>query len=492
MPAINMDNDGMNMVGHQGHAIDTSKCIRKVANLERLFMWSPECTVSMIARIKGDISEKRLRSAIFKVVQMHPLLGAKILFDEKHNAWFSTDGVPEPNLKIVNRASDTQWFEELQKEIQIPVNLETGPMIRFILIYSEDISDLVVMCNHSICDGMSLANLVRDLLSCYINPEQEIKVIYPPNIIDLLPINGVSISSILFKLIVYRADRKWKKKPFYFNHNDCNAIQDEFWKKKQIGKVLFELEPHETKYLSKQCKKNGITIGSAVTAAFIAAHENIIDPFEKNKKQISIPFDLRRHASTPVEDVFCFCVGATRFSFKYNAKKSFWKNALTLHKEIHKRVDKLDTSGLKLPEYDPALLDAVSCFGLFKDILPDAYTKTENLKKFSQDTKNIAFSFAKIYDSKVPGTIPSNLGKLSIPETYGDLQIDRMIFLPSVGDSVPLTLGGISIGDRLTFSLNYTEPKGEDNYVTREKIQIRNRALEYLGFPNKVSDKMIG
>jgi Uncharacterized protein containing a NRPS condensation (elongation) domain len=483
--------NGRNISVHQSKDIDTSKCIRKVANLERLFLWSPECTVSMITRIKGDISKERLRRAIFEVAQMHPLVGEKIVFDKDYNAWFSNDGVPEPNLKVVSRFSDKQWFEELQKEIQIPFNLEEGPMIKFILIYSENISDLIIMCNHSICDGMSLANLVRDLFNRYTNPEQEIKVIYPPNIMDLLPIDGFSLTSILFKLIVYRADKKWKKSPYYFNQSDCKAIQTEFWKNKQIGKVLLELEPHETKYLSKQCKKNGVTMGSAVTAAFIAAHEDIGGPFEKSKKQVSIPFDLRRHAKTPVEDVFCFCVGASRFSFKYNSKKSFWKNALSLHKEIHKRVVKLDTNGLKLPNYDPTLLDAVSCFGLFKDTFPDAYTKTENLKKFSQDTENVAFSFAKIYDSKVPGTIPSNLGKLSIHETYGDLKIDRMIFLPSIGDSVPLTIGGISIGDRSVFSLNYTEPKSGNNAVTVEKIQIRNRALEYLGFSGKVNENAL-
>lgn len=473
--------------GYDGSGTNISGRIRKVANLERLFLWSPECTVSMVTRINGNVSEERLRRAIFEVTQIHPLVGAKIEFDEKHNAWFSNDNVPEPDLKIISRVSDTQWFEELQKEIQIPFNLEAGPMIKFILIYSEDISDLVIMCNHSICDGMSLANLVRDLLNCYINPEKETKVIYPLNIMDLLPIDGFSLTSILFKLIIYRADKKWKKNPFCFNQSDCNAIQTEFWKKKQISKILLELEPNETKYLSKQCKKNGVTIGSAVTAAFIAAYEDIVGPFEKSKKQISIPFDLRRHASTPVEDVFSFCVGASRFSFKYNTKKSFWKNALNLHKQIHKRVDKLDTNGLKLPEYDPTLLDAVSCFGLFKDNLPDAYNKTENLRRLSQDPKNVAFSFAKIYDSKVPGTIPSNLGKLSIPETYEDLQIDRMIFMPSIGDSVPLTIGGISIGNRSVFSLNFTELKNEDR-ATREMIQIRNRALEYLGFPEKISE----
>lgn len=106
---------------------------------------------------------------------MHPLVGAKIVFDNEHNAWFSTDNVHKPFFKTVNRISDTQWLEELQHEIQIPFNPKTGPMIRLVLVHSEAVSDLVIICNHSICDGMSLAYLIRDLLSSYTNPEKKLK-----------------------------------------------------------------------------------------------------------------------------------------------------------------------------------------------------------------------------------------------------------------------------------------------------------------------------
>jgi len=107
--------------------------------------------------------------------------------------------------------------------------------------------------------------------------------------------------------------------------------------------------------------------------------------------------------------------------------------------------------------------------------------------QFSNDKKNIAFSFAKKSENMVPGTIPSNLGRLNIPETYGGLKMDRMVFLPVMSNSVPLTLGGVSIDDRLVFSIIYPEPKNNDGSLTQEMIQIRNKALKYLGFPDKRS-----
>lgn len=465
-------------------------CIRKVSNLERAFIWKPNSNVSMIIRIKGDVSEVKLRAALERVRQIHPLVGARIMFDEDHDAWFSTDKVPAPRLKTFHRLSDRQWFEELQREIKIPFDLKTGPMIRFMLLYSEEISDLVIISSHSICDGMALSFLVRDLLNSYLNPEDEIKVLFPPNHRDFLPEVDVSSPPNLTKIIDY-ANLEWKKNPYYFNSEDYTALYKAYWGKNEFCTVILELDPQETETLSKTCKENGVTVGSAVCAAFMAAHEDITGPFLENQNEIMTPYDLRRHTIAPIGDVFCLCVGAPQFPYVYNTKKSLWENASILQEEIHSRVDKLEYSDLANPGFDPALIDALSSFVPFKKIIPHAYTLTENLSRFSQDEKNIAFLFTEKSEYNIPGTVPSNLGRLKIPETYGDLQIDRMIFIPAVINHIPLILGGVTIGGRMVFSLSYPEPKNMNGSMTLEMIQIRNKALEYLGFQDKTSGMAI-
>jgi hypothetical protein len=484
----NNNNQSNNGDEHKGYTTDVSKNIRKVNNLERVYFWTPYSNVSMITRINGDISPEKLCLAINTACKMHPLLGARIVFDEDNNAWFSMDNVPQPSVKITPRVSNTQWFDKLQHEITIPFDLEQGPMIRFMLVHSEKVSELVIICNHCICDGMSLAYLVRDVLNYCVNPEKEVEVVLPQNMIDFLPKKGFSISSIMMRLFIAQANRKWKKKPYTFKYEDSVAIQNTYWDKNRFNMVLLELDPNQTRDLSKRCRENGVTVGSAVPTAFIAAREEIKGPFKKNQKQIWIPFDLRRHAKEEIGDVFCLCVGAPSFPYTYNSKKPFWENVSILHDEIHKRVEKLDSEALEVLNFHPTITDALSSFAPFAKVVPEAYTQTENLTQFFNDKKNIAFSFAKKAEHMVPGTIASNLGRLNIPETYGDLKIDGMVFLPVMSNSVPLTLGGVSIGDRLVFSLIYPEPKNSAGSVTLEMIQIRNKALEYLGFPDKISE----
>ncbi len=165
-------NNMPNVQKHHEYTVNKFKYVRKVSNLERIYFWTPFSNVSMVARITGNISKEKLLKALDAVEKKHPLLGAKIVFDEDDVAWFSTDNVPKPNFKIINRVSDNQWLEELQNEITVPFDLEKGPLIRFMLIKSEKVSELVIICNHSICDGMALVYLVRDLLNNYMNPEK--------------------------------------------------------------------------------------------------------------------------------------------------------------------------------------------------------------------------------------------------------------------------------------------------------------------------------
>jgi len=85
--------------------------------------------------------------------------------------------------------------------------------------------------------------------------------------------------------------------------------------------------------------------------------------------------------------------------------------------------------------------------------------------------------------------ISTNLGRLDFPLTFGDLQIERISFVPAANSSVPLILGGVSVGGKLVFSLNYAEETGDHNTsLTQDMIRVRNRALEYLGFPEKAND----
>ncbi len=83
---------------------------RKVTHLERVFRRSPFSIVTMVARIKGSISESMLRDAVSKVQLRHPNLRVRIIEDEDRNPWLTSEEVKEIPVEVIPRESDDQWY----------------------------------------------------------------------------------------------------------------------------------------------------------------------------------------------------------------------------------------------------------------------------------------------------------------------------------------------------------------------------------------------
>jgi len=468
-------------------------CIRRLWNGERILLWGPGSSVAVAARIFGDVSEKDLTRALGAVRRMHPLVDAKVIFDDQHDAWFSTDNVPETIFRIVPRTSDTQWFDEIQQEHKVPFKIEIGPLIRFVLVYSSPVSELIAFAQHSICDGVALTNLIRDILIFYADPAKEINVIEPPLSTSYLQSNeGLSPSSkSIGSDAINNLNIQWRQRPHYFSQSDFIEVHKAYWKKMQHNIVLLQLEPEETSLLVDKCRENGITIISATTAAFMAAYQEVVGPFPAGQNIVAIPYDLRRRLPENFREAFCFFVGASAFPITYDKKKDIWENAQEIHKIIHKDVEGLNSAGLEIDLFDPTLIDASSGFAPLVQLVPEAFEGTKNLSAFAHDTENIAFVLSGSFKAAMPAIINTNLGNLNYSETYGNLRLDRMFFTPGATRGLPLILGGIGFNGKLTFTINYAKDMKEDDgsSLDRDMIRIRNMALEILGFPEKVNDR---
>ncbi|VVB63760.1 Alcohol acetyltransferase [uncultured archaeon] len=479
----------MNKTEKINNCADIPGCLRRISNGERLWLWSPQANVAVAARIIGDVSDKDLMIALGSARRMHPLLGAKVIFDDHHDAWLSTDKVPDTLLRIVPRRSETQWFEEIRHEHHMPFEPEIGPMIRLVLIYSPQVSELVVFAQHSICDGDALAILIRDILVYYANPAKEMQVLQPPTCEECFPEERISPSGFIKKIIINHYNRQWRKKPYYFTQMDFMQVHKAYWDRSQYNIALIQLEPEETSVLAAKCRENGVNITSASTAAFLAAYRDILGPFPKDRRIVWIAYDLRRHLQENIGDVFGLLAGAIQFKFDYKQNKSLWKNAQDIHNILRKDVEKLRTVGREFKLFDPTLVDALT-FAPFAQSVPEAFERTKNLSAFANNTKNAAHSLSRKSASRFPGTISTNLGRLDFPEYYGDLRLDRMFFIPGASEFAPLILGGVGINGKLVFSLNYMEEVGKSNSsLAGNMIRIRNRALELLGFPEKANDR---
>ncbi|WP_088239859.1 condensation domain-containing protein [Calothrix rhizosoleniae] len=187
---------------------------RKITPLESLFARSPSAIVTVVARIKGSISNSMLINAVSKVQQRHHHLRVRIKQDQHNALWFTSEGVKEISVEIVPRDSDDHWIKVYQEICQIPFEFDERPPIRFILVQSPLKSELIILCHHIICDGLSLAYLARDLMVHLGEPDREVEVLPNP-----VPINRdnipreVSLNPII-RFLINRINKKWEKRKY--------------------------------------------------------------------------------------------------------------------------------------------------------------------------------------------------------------------------------------------------------------------------------------
>jgi hypothetical protein len=213
---------------------------RALTPIERLLNLHPFAIVTMVARIRGTVTESMVRDAVSKVRQRHPNLRTRIVEDENGNPWLTSEGAKEIPVATVPREYDDHWIKVAQSSSQIPFEFDTRPAIRFILVHSPARSELLILCHHILCDGMSLAYLARDLMVHLGDPTREVELLPDPVPIgrDNFP-EGVAANAVV-RFLINRMNKKWADEKVVFDQEDYRNLNSAYWMKYQ-HQVLSDL-----------------------------------------------------------------------------------------------------------------------------------------------------------------------------------------------------------------------------------------------------------
>ena len=192
---------------------------RKISPVERIFAHSPFAIVTIVARIKGNVSETMLRDAVQKVQNRHENLRVRIQENEDHVPFFTSEGVKEIPIQVISRESEKQWINECHKACVIPFEFDKRPAIRFILLQSATESEIIILCHHIICDGLSLAYLSKDIMACLGEANYEIEILPKAVPVDKNNLPKEATIGSVAKYFINRFNKKWQKNPTYFDQD---------------------------------------------------------------------------------------------------------------------------------------------------------------------------------------------------------------------------------------------------------------------------------
>jgi hypothetical protein len=119
---------------------------------------------TLAAHVDGSTTIEEWRSALDQTRQRHPLWSAVIAQTEDGAPFFQTMHDPGVALRVIEDEFAQAWEREVARELSLRIDAENGPLIRAVLMHTDASSMLILSAHHSICDGMSLAFAMRDVL----------------------------------------------------------------------------------------------------------------------------------------------------------------------------------------------------------------------------------------------------------------------------------------------------------------------------------------
>lgn len=456
---------------------------RQLTAGERLFTRSPFSIVTMVVRITGHVSEAMLESAVKKAQRRHTLLRVRIVDDADHRQWFTSEGVKSIPIDVVQRESDDDWIGIHAEASKIPFEFDCRPAIRFMLVQSPAESDLIILCHHIICDGLSLAYLARDLMVYLGNPEQEVEILSGPLPISLENLPADVSQSRLRRFFINRLNRKWVEEGVYFDNEDYRALTETYWDNYPHQLFTIELTEQQTTALVANCKREKVTVNTAITAA-VSGAQRVVQGDQAYLARTVIATSLRNQLPNPPGQGMGFYAAGIELRLKYDPRASFWQNARHYQEKIKPNFTnkKMFAQFVDWLYLEPTYLEAIN-FKKVGGLVPPDSPRYDKLSAFGE-RDDVVLSLLKRDKMETPeitfmGPAVTNLGRMRFPTTYGSLELDRLIMQP--GGAFPLAhvnlvLGAVTCSGKMSLVFEYAEQAID----CQTMMAVKDQTLAYL------------
>jgi hypothetical protein len=427
--------------------------------LERRPFRVPNPNVVVNVRIKGDVSPESLQTAVRRVRQRHRLLDVRVVLDRAGEAWFDAEGAQDIAVKVFPRRSDGHWIEKSLEEYRIPHELDRRPPIRFVLLRAPEVSDLIIMCHHMMCDAMSLALVARDVLRQLGDPARECEVLPDPPLANRENIPAHVSSSVLARLSTNRLNSKWKQDEVLFDGEDFRNIFDAYWRHNTPRAIPLEFTEEQTSCLVARCREEGVTVNTALLAALLAAQCAVQGNRLRYLRRTATAMNVRRHLIRDPGEAFGFYAGGVILDFKVSPGRPFWNVARALHRRLGKEFKPRDVLAriLAFNRVAPTMYDGLM-FKRFGNLVQPGQSRYEKLAAFCARRDALSSTVrAREREPVRVGVVLSNLTCLPIARQHGRLELDRIMFLGAGSRSYQKGVGVATVSGKLTMMVSYIE-----------------------------------
>ena len=431
---------------------------RKIVG-ERIMLMLP-FNVVLVGRVKGTVDPKEVKTALELLRLRHPLLAIRVQIEEDGAGTFLGQGVSQIPVHVESRENENSWLACVKEEFHTSFPIEIGPLVRCTLVHAESVCEFILCGHHTICDGMSLGYLLRDLLSCLAEPTKELAgPIFPPPI-DRSTVAMSPSTNALQRFIMGMINKRWAARGIRFSGSDMRRMHEEFWQRNtEIQLLAWTLNVDDTAALIERSRAEKVTVNSALWTAFLAAQHDVQVDRQRFRQRSALAMSTREKLLVPTGEAFGFYASSLTVKLPYAHGRPFWDNAREVHSRIANARAKTNPFRMLFSEQiHPTLLDSLYFrkYGLLEGPLPKKLLRWMGWHK-------ITYGYAL-----------TNIGRFDIPTKYGRLELETVYGPLFYSDVEEKMVGVITVGGRLSFF------HASRKSVVHDAVLLKDAAMGYL------------
>jgi hypothetical protein len=292
----------------------------------------------------GRLEEGRLRQALARLQAKHPLLRCVIEDGvDSDGPRFVLQDRPAPiPLRVVERKSDDHWQTEVRREWVAPFDASRDPLVRLVWLRGSEVSELILVGHHCICDGQSGMTLLRECLSAYDEPEKDLGTYNSLGAIeDVVP-------AALLKDRRFRRRMRWKislLRLIFLWERRRKARSASPIRGEQMYFHRWSLDKAASLKLTERCRAEGVTVFAAMTVAFLQAFREVRGT--QALRNVYTMVNARRFLPLLHQDAMFGMAPGVKLSIKgvpppqQMSASDFWTCAQAIKSDLTRQVDVL-------------------------------------------------------------------------------------------------------------------------------------------------------
>lgn len=361
---------------------------RKMLFFERLMFVDGRTPINctLAVRVRGTIHEDQLRAALVKLQARHPLLRMRVVHEGGEPLFQNDELIPAIPVRIVERQCEDDWQTVTIEEWQKPFDSERGPLLRIVWIRSKEVSEIMLVAHHCICDGGSAITLSREILLALDQPDAELAPYTSySSLQDLVP--REALQDVALQSRLKKKTRLFKLFLSLFGRTAKSLPQSRPY-------VLYSKTSAERfDALNQRCLAEGTNAYAALCVAYLLAFQQVQGKAAKNK--IMCPVSIRRFIRSIKSDMLFAFAPTIELSLSKDVPAGFWERARRMKESITEKIDSMNV-------YEDLILGDL--------MLPYVHRIINFLLK-SRGGHDMAFS---------------NVGRLKFPTRYKNFQLETV------------------------------------------------------------------